>query len=65
MDSSQAVNNGREHIFFHIFRNIISGPNVSAQSSFSSNDFSNNSFTDLVPLIPLFGEDVTEQFKGK
>jgi hypothetical protein len=29
---------------------------------FSGNDFSNNLFTDLAPLLALFGETVTKQY---
>ena len=42
-------------------------PVVTAQSNstFQSDDFSNNLFTDLVPLLALFGEEVSKQFMSQ
>lgn len=33
-----------------------------AESEFDGNDFANNLFSDLAPLLTLFGEQVTKQF---
>lgn len=35
---------------------------TSATPSFSGEEFSNNLFSDLAPLLALFGEQVTKQF---
>ena len=47
-------------ILFHL-------PFATAQSNstFQSDDFSNNLFTDLVPLLALFGEEVSKQFMSQ
>jgi hypothetical protein len=37
-------------------------PQPTLQSGFEGDDFSNNLFSDLAPLLTLFGEQVTKQF---
>ncbi|RYP05608.1 hypothetical protein DL765_009791 [Monosporascus sp. GIB2] len=36
--------------------------NTPAEGDFNGDEFSNNLFSDLAPLLPLFGEQVTRQF---
>ena len=39
--------------------------NAQTNGTFQSDDFSNNLFTDLVPLLALFGEEVSKQFMSQ
>ena len=52
--------------FFILFLFVVLSrfPNAKAQLPDNQNgiDFSNNLFTDIAPLLSLFGEDVTKQF---
>ena len=69
-DDSSIIINQAYHLFplrFHIARGIFSGvvfaaflPVASALAN--GNDFSNNLFSDLAPILALFGEDVAKQF---
>jgi len=39
--------------------------NAQTNGTFQTDDFSNNLFTDLVPLLALFGEEVSKQFMSQ
>ena len=41
---------------------MMSAASNSTNVAFNGNDFVNNLFTDLTPLLALFGEQVTKQF---
>jgi hypothetical protein len=43
------------------FTNTSSTPNATG-TGFAGDDFANNLFSDLAPLLTLFGEQVTKQF---
>lgn len=41
---------------------LLSNANNSNKNAFPGDNFSNNLFTDLAPLLALFGEQMTKQF---